>query len=112
MDFRVPGPAWRNTPASRSGWARKSLEDRRDLRTEDDPNYDGVARLLAGEDAEVRTLPLQPGTLYVFAGHDAAHRVTPIEGARQRLIAVPSFMNQPDVMFTPEDRVQFYGRAG
>jgi hypothetical protein len=88
------------------------FEYRRDLRAEGDPNYDGVARLLAGDDGEVRTLPLQPGTLNVFAGHDAAHRVTPIEGARQRLIAILSFMDQPGVMFTPEDRVQFYGRAG
>ena len=37
---------------------------------------------------------------------------TPIEGGRPRLIAILSFMDRPDVMFTPEDRVQFYGRAG
>ena len=89
-----------------------AFEYRRDLRREGDPNYEAVARLLAGGDEEVRTLPLEPGTLNVFAGHDAAHRVTPIEGGRPRLIAILSFMDQPGVMFTPEDRIQFYGRAG
>ena len=38
------------------------------LRTEDDENYDGVAQLLAGEDDDVKTLPLPAGTLSVFKG--------------------------------------------
>ena len=87
------------------------FEYRRDLRSEDDPNYEGVARLLAGQDPAVGRLPLAPGTLNLFAGKLAAHRVTPIEGATMRMIAVLSFMEQPDVIFGPEDRIQFYGRA-
>jgi hypothetical protein len=81
------------------------------LRTATDPNYDGVARLLAGDDPGVRTLALAPGTLNVFAGRYAAHRVTPVEGGRMRLIAIMSFTEEPDVLFAAEDRVQFYGRA-
>ena len=50
--------------------------------------------------------------LNVFSGHDAAHRVTPIEGDRLRLIAILSCMDQRGLMFTPEDRVQVYRRAG
>ena len=87
------------------------FEYRRDLRSADDPNYEGVARLLSGKDSAVGTLPLAPGTLNLFAGKLAAHRVTPIEGARMRMIAVLSFMEQPDVMFGAADRIQFYGRA-
>ena len=75
------------------------FEYRRDLRSANDPNYEGVARLLAGNDPAVGTLPLAPGTLNLFAGKYAAHRVTPIIGKRKRLIAVLSFMEQPDVVF-------------
>ena len=85
---------------------------RRNLRSETDPNHDGVARLLRGEDQEVRRLPLEPGTLNLFAGRYAAHRVTEVEGDRQRLIAVLSFMERPDVVFSADDRRQFYGRDG
>ena len=84
---------------------------RRNLRSAEDPNYDGVGRLLVGGDDEVRELTLTPGTLNVFAGRYAAHRVTPVEGARPRLMAVLSFMEEPDVTFSAEDRIQFYGRA-
>ncbi len=85
---------------------------RRNLRSAEDPNYDGVGRLLAGADDEVCELTLTPGTLNVFAGRYAAHRVTPVEGSRPRLMAVLSFMEEPDVTFCAEDRIQFYGRAG
>ena len=61
------------------------------LRSESDPNYDGVARLLAGEDERVQILPLQPGTLNVFKGKNTAHRVTPVEGDRPRIVAVFSY---------------------
>ena len=53
---------------------------RSDLRSESDPNYDGVARLLAGRDPEVKTLPLAPGTLNVFKGRYTAHRRHPGRG--------------------------------
>ena len=40
-----------------------AFEYRSDLRSDGDPNYDGVARLLAGADPSVRQLALAPGTL-------------------------------------------------
>ena len=46
------------------------------LRTESDPNYEGVARLLAGEVEHVRTLPLEAGTL------NASRERTPRTGCR------------------------------
>lgn len=84
---------------------------RSDLRSDSDPNYDGVARLARGEDPAVRTLPLGAGTLNVFKGRNTAHRVTPIQGGRERIIAVFSFYEKPGVMFSAEERLGFYGRA-
>ena len=85
---------------------------RNDLRSESDPNYNGVARLLAGEDQEVKTLPLSAGTLNVFKGRHTAHRVTPVQGERERMVAVFSYYEQPGVVFSADERIGFYGRAG
>lgn len=84
---------------------------RSNLRTENEPNYDGVARLLAGQDNEVRTLRLGAGTLNVFKGKNTAHRVTPARGARERVIAVFSYYERPGVMFSKEEQMGFYGRV-
>lgn len=87
------------------------FEYRTDLRSAADPNHAGVARLLAGEDPAVQRLALEAGTLNIFRGRDTAHRVTPVEGARQRIVAVFAFFETPGVMFTAEERTGFYGRA-
>ncbi len=84
---------------------------RSNLRTDSDPNYDGVARLLAGQDNEVKTLRLGAGALNVFKGKNTAHRVTPARGTRERIVAVFSYYERPGVMFSKEEQVGFYGRA-
>ncbi len=88
-----------------------AFQNRSGLRTEANPNYDGVARLLAGEDDQVETLSLTPGTLNVFKGKYTAHRVTPVEGNEPRIVAVYSYYETPGVMFSEAERVGFYGRA-
>ncbi|WP_421695873.1 HalD/BesD family halogenase [Aestuariivirga sp.] len=84
---------------------------RTDLRSEDDPNYDGVAKLLRGEDPEVKSLTLSAGTLNVFRGKNTAHKVGTVKGARERLIAVFSYFDRPGVVFSREDQLGFYGRT-
>ena len=81
------------------------------LRSESDPNYEGVARLLADQDEHVQTLPLEPGTLNVFKGKDTAHRVTPVEGDRPRIVAVFSYYETPGFAFSDAERIGFYGRT-
>ncbi|RWP49850.1 2OG-Fe(II) oxygenase [Mesorhizobium sp.] len=87
------------------------LEYRTDLRSDDNSNYDGVARLLEGRDPEAKILRMKPGTLNVFRGKNTAHRVTTVEGERERMIAVFSYYEKSGVMFSDEERVGFYGRA-
>ncbi|MEM7124482.1 MAG: 2OG-Fe(II) oxygenase, partial [Pseudomonadota bacterium] len=77
---------------------------RQGLRSDSDPNYDGVANLLEGRDRAVTTLPLAPGTLNVFKGKNTAHRVTPVEGDRDRIIAVFSYYEDAGVMFSEAER--------
>lgn len=88
------------------------FEYRSGLRSDDEPNFDGVARLLRGEDPQVRTHPLAAGTLNVFRGRNTAHRVTPVRGSRRRLIAVFCYYDTEGVAFSEAERIGFYGRAG
>lgn len=87
------------------------FEYRTDLRNDTDPNYEGVARLLRGQDPDLQSITLTPGTLNVFRGKNTAHRVTPVKGDADRIIAVFSFFDRPGVRFTAEEQKGFYGRA-
>jgi predicted 2-oxoglutarate/Fe(II)-dependent dioxygenase YbiX len=87
------------------------FEYRTALRSETDPNYDGVGRLLAGNDSELRRMPVKAGTLNLFKGKNTIHRVTPVAGERDRIIAVFSYYPRPDMLFSAEERMGFYGRA-
>ena len=80
---------------------------RTDLRSDDDPNLDGVARLLSGQDPEQKTLRLHPGTLNIFKGKNTLHGVSPAQGDRNRLIAVFSYYERPGVMFNDDERLGF-----
>jgi len=85
---------------------------RSDLRSDSDPNFDGVARVLSGEDDGVRTRAVTPGTLNVFKGRNTLHRITPPVGKRDRMIAIFSYYERPGVSFSAEERRGFYGRTG
>jgi len=81
------------------------------LREEGDEHYDEVARVLAGERARVVQLPLTPGTLLVFEGRHALHRVSPIRGATPRLIALLAYDTRPGTRGTELLQKVRYGRA-
>jgi hypothetical protein len=51
-------------------------------------NYEGVNRLMRGEDEHIKTLKVSPCTLNVFRGRNTAHKVSTVQGARERMIAV------------------------
>lgn len=87
------------------------FEYRSDLRSADDPNYEAVAKMLLGQDPQVQHLRLTPGTLNVFKGRNTAHRVTQVLGPNPRVIAVFSYYDRPNVMFSDDERIGFYGRS-
>ena len=87
------------------------LEYRKDLRTAEDQNYDGVAAVLAGEDPEIKQIMPEPGALNVFRGVNSAHRVIPVKGPVDRIIAIFAFFDQPGVVFSAKEQIGFYGRS-
>lgn len=82
----------------------------KDLRSESDPNYEGVADLLEGR-RKPTLMHLTPGTLNIFKGKNTAHKVTPVKGSKDRIIAVFSFFDRPGVEFSAEEQIGFYGRS-
>ncbi len=75
-------------------------------------DYDAIGELLAGCDKGVEREILSAGSLNVFRGIDTLHRVSPVAGNIDRIIAVFSYFDRPGVEFSAEERTGFYGRAG
>jgi hypothetical protein len=82
------------------------------LRTESDDNYDGVRKVLDGDEEGVLRAPFEPGTLFVFQGRYSLHRVTPLAGQQPRLVAVLCYEPKPGVTNSDEVRLLFWGRTG
>ena len=61
--------------------------------------------------ARVHQPPLAPGCLFVFHGRQSPHRVTAVEGDRDRIVAVFSYDTKPGVEFTAENRLKIVGRT-
>jgi hypothetical protein len=82
------------------------------IRSADAPNYERVGRLLDGGREGVVTLDVRPGTMALFMGRYSIHRVTPIEGATPRLIALLGYDTKPGTMSSDHLKMRRYGRIG
>ncbi len=81
------------------------------IRSAEAENYEAVRSVLEGAHDGVRRLAMGMGALVLFQGRHSLHRVTPVEGARPRLVAVLSYDTQPGVRLTEHNRRLFYGRV-
>ena len=57
-----------------------------------------------------KRLEIEPGTLVLFRGRDAIHRVTPNESDDTRMLAVLAYNAEPGVALSEAARRTFYGR--
>ncbi|MCP4432429.1 MAG: 2OG-Fe(II) oxygenase [Gammaproteobacteria bacterium] len=87
------------------------LEYHSEIRSPDNPNLEGIVRLINGNSSEHKIVALTPGTLNVFRGVNTPHRVTTVGGSRDRIMTIYSFYEQPGINFSDEMRIGFYGRA-
>ncbi len=74
-------------------------------------DFDAVREVLSATSDRVTTLHLEPGDLQIFRGRYSLHRVTPLRGSTRRYVAIFSYVDQPDMVATPERCKQLYGRA-
>lgn len=76
-----------------------------------DENFDEVAKVLDGTSDKVVTLHLKPGDLQLFKGRYSLHRVAPLYGPVPRYVAIFSYVEEPDMVGSPERTRQLYGRV-
>ena len=82
-----------------------------DLRGEDWDDYESLDNVLSGNEDRIQTLPVEAGTLLLFAGYYQLHRVTPVVGNTTRYVATLCFKDEPGVCSSPEVQKLFYGRT-
>lgn len=76
-----------------------------------DNGYDRVSEVLDGN-IKGTELHFDPSTLVIFRGRDCLHRVTPVVGAKTRILAVLAYNDKPGVCLSEEARMTFFGRTG
>lgn len=74
-------------------------------------NFSEVGCVLDGTSDLIKVLELEPGDLQLFRGRYSLHRVTPLIGATPRYVAIVSYVEQPDMVGSPERTEQLYGRT-
>ena len=80
------------------------------LRAAGDERFDAVRAVLDGDRSSVVQLPMTPGTLLVFKGRYSMHRVTRVEGARPRYVALLAYDTKPGTDSSELLKLVRYGR--
>ena len=76
------------------------------------PSYDCLREIVMGKSgSNLHTLSPQPGTLMVFAGNRAMHRVTPVQSSKPRINIIFTFESTPDAVLNDYTRLKFFGRT-
>ena len=71
------------------------------IRSDDDENYQGVARLFDSPDTEATRLRPAAGTFMLFNGSRSMHRVCQVDRTRRpRVVAIFSYDGNPDMVFS------------
>ena len=74
-------------------------------------DYDSVGALLRGNPKEDPiTVAIEPGSLVLFRGQNAIHRVTPVAGDITRVLVVFAYNTEPGIALSESARKTFYGR--
>lgn len=95
--------------APEAGGEYQYIKDLRDAEA-GDMNFEGVDAALEGKLAPT-TLPITPGTLVLFRGRNALHRVTPTIGNITRYLVVLAYNGNPGISLSETARQTFYGRS-
>jgi hypothetical protein len=82
------------------------------IRTEADENFAAVAAVMDGTSSAVRSVRVDAGTLLVFCGRRALHRVPPVIGPTPRVIALYSYDRIPGVVYSSDVYMRVVGRPG
>lgn len=79
------------------------------IRSDEDENFKAVEAVLDGDLVSVKRNNLRAGTLSLFRGHYSLHRVTEVEGNRQRLQAILGYTTRQGHIGNKESSILHYG---
>ena len=94
--------------APQSGGQFEYVRDLRDAEA-GEMNFASVASVLDGE-AVIERPTVTRGTLMLFRGRNAMHRVTPTIGRTTRILVVLAYNAEPGIALSEAARVTFFGR--
>ena len=69
------------------------------IRSETEENYDAVAELFANPERHALKPPMAEGDFNIFRGDLSMHRVTPVEGKRNRIVALFCYDRNPGMRY-------------
>lgn len=95
--------------AEKGGDFEMAPNTRQDAQNED---IDYMREVLTGPSDRVKFVGREEGELTIFRGCNSLHRVSPVEGPRDRLMAVFVYETKPGVTGDPEVNMTVYGRTG
>nr|WP_163503705.1 hypothetical protein [Halomonas socia] len=73
-------------------------------------NFAAVERVLDGDRSQLTSLALEPGDLQIFFGRYSLHRVTPVEGDKERHTVIFAYAKEPGFIGRPERAQRIFGR--
>jgi hypothetical protein len=82
------------------------------IRSDRDENYAEVAAVMDAKSTAARSVAVEAGTLLVFCGRRALHRVPPVIGPTPRVIALFSYDRAPGVTYSSDVYMRVVGRSG
>jgi hypothetical protein len=80
------------------------------IRADGEENYPAVAAAIDGRSEGVRSIKVEAGTLLLFCGRRALHRVPPVRGKAPRVIALFSYDRRPGVRYGSDVYSRVVGR--
>lgn len=80
------------------------------IRGDGEENYTSVAAAIGGRSEGVRSIKVEAGTLLLFCGRRALHRVPPVHGKAPRVIALFSYDRKPGVRYNGDVYSRVVGR--
>ena len=81
------------------------------IRDDGEENYAAVTAAIDGRSEAVRSVKVEAGTLLLFCGRRALHRVPPVRGNAPRVIALFSYDRKPGVRYGREVYSRVVGRS-
>ncbi|MFG6179232.1 hypothetical protein ACGTN6_18495 [Halomonas sp. THAF12] len=80
------------------------------IRNPEGENFEDVEKVLDGDRSRLKSLDLAPGDLQIFFGRYSLHRVTPVEGDRERHTVIFAYAMEPGFIGRPERAQRIFGR--